>query len=177
MAKSISIPPQVVECLNYFAPADRGMAFTAVFEYIATGAEPGQEISAAARGAFEFARRVIDPILERRRKAAERRAARKAALQALQNPDNAEAAENAVPPAEAPVAEEPVVAKKEKRRKINPEHIYEMRRVVNNVYSGRGDTEEQRDAMIRRELHSRFPGLYSDIIYDKNGYIELCPAI
>lgn len=114
MAKSLAIPQQVVECLNYFAPADRGQAFTAIFEYISTGKEPGNDISAAARGAFEFARRIIDPIIERRRKAAERRAARKAALQESQSPEiqtvEAETSRNVGSPSHPQATVRPVVS-------------------------------------------------------------------
>lgn len=171
MTKLISIPRQIVECLSYFSSADRGEAYQAILIYIDTQELPNDDISPAARGAFEFARRIIDPILERRKRAAERRLARKKAMESCINSTDSSPL-NEVEDTTPPDPQKAVPRKV----KINSEHIYTMRSVVNMAYRRNYESEEKRDADIRNELNRRFPGIYSDITYDKSGFIKLHPA-
>lgn len=159
MNKSFAIPQQVIDCLNFFDCADRGMAFSAIFDYANKGIEPSDTMTPAARGAFEFARRVIDPILERRRKAAERRAARKASALATATA-NAKASEanSAKAPCTPP-----------------DEHIRTMKKVVALAFK-LCSTKAKRDDKIFEEMNKRYPGQYKDIIYDDRGNVLLVPA-
>lgn len=173
MAKLIAIPKQIVECLQFFSPADRGDAYQAILTYIDSGKMPSQDISPAARGAFEFAKRIIDPILERRRRAAQRRLDRKNAQATGELPSAKNTSQTAGLPAENDTSPQ---TRKHQKIKVNPEHIFAMRSIVKAAYSSSFRTEEERDATIRWEMHRRYPGIYRDITYDKSGFIQLHPV-
>lgn len=162
MNKTFALPQQIIDCLRHYAPADRGEAFTTIFDYANHGIEPDDSISPAARGAFEFARLIIDPILERRRKAAERRKARK------------EQAEDA-PPQESPVVQSIPPTEAASADAVPPEHIRMMKKVVDLAHRT-CSTKAKRDEKIQSELHRRYPGVYAGIEYDKAGNVILCPA-
>lgn len=164
MNKSFAIPQQVIDCINFFDYADRGMAFSAIFDYANKGIEPSASISAAARGAFEFARRIIDPILARRRKATERRAARK------------EAARQAAEAGRKESEKESKKAMADDKRAAIEEHTHIMRKVVDLAYRT-CSTNARREDKIRSELERRFPGQYRDIIYDSRANVILVPAV
>lgn len=171
MIKNFALPQQVIDCLNFFAPADRGEAFTALFNYINKGILPGDDISPAARGAFEFARVTIDPIIERRKRAAEKRMQRKAAKYAADCEIKADSESNAIVMEGNRTAND--VAD---RNDIINEHIRKMNKVVLLAQKA-CSTNALRDKKIREELNRRYPGQYSDILYDRNGVIELVAAV
>lgn len=160
MCKSIFIPRAVYECLNFFAPADRGMAYSAILSYIDSCSLPPADISDAARGAFEFARRIIDPILERKRKAAERRAARKATQDE---------------PATQPDLLQQHQSEPSGSVAIPQEHLDVMRKVVDLAFKT-CSTKARRDEKIYSEMGKRYPGMYRYIFYDRDGNVTLCPA-
>lgn len=206
---SFSLPIQVVETLDYFDDADRGQVYSAIFAYVITGKEPGDELSGAARGAFGFARLIIDPIIKRRNRAKERRKAKKAqekiheaskASGTTQITDISDTDESfkqikmTVSSGKMEISEksesvDSCVFSDKSNASHNfgisevfddsgnsePSHIEIMQKIIDRTFkldmSGRRRYEK-----IRYELMRRFPGIYSDIIYDRHGKIkELVP--
>ena len=69
---------QITNSLEILPDAERGQAYSAIFAYIYTGKIIADDAPYPVRLAFSFAKAEIDRILERRRRAKERRDARKA---------------------------------------------------------------------------------------------------
>lgn len=61
--KPFALPLQLVSALESFAPADRGEAYSLIFNYIYYRQEPSEDCSPAARGAFELAMIILAPEL------------------------------------------------------------------------------------------------------------------
>ena len=81
--KPIAIPSEVISAINFLEPADRGMAYTAMFAHIFETPFDLDTLSPAARAAFEMAKIILAPALRRRQRAAERAAAKKLAREAV----------------------------------------------------------------------------------------------
>ena len=80
--KPIAIPAEVILAVNFLEPADRGMAYTAIFAHIFETPFELDTLSPAARAAFEMAKIILAPALRRRQRAAEQAAAKKLAKEA-----------------------------------------------------------------------------------------------
>lgn len=173
---SYIIPADVVEILNKLEDADRGQAFTSIFDYIFKNRLPdASRISPAALCAFEFTKRIIMKAVERFRKAEQRRALKKAEKESrLQSQPDSLTDGNQADSPQSPVeksTESPV-------KEIPPKHIKKMRKEV--LFSFRlydkPEDAEKRDKRIKAELQRNFPGLYSDITYDSEGNVTLHTA-
>ena len=151
--KPFAIPVEVVNAFEFLAPADRGMAFSALFAHIYGNPFDVSSLSGAARATFEMAKIVIEPALRRRRKAAER-AAEKAAQKAMEK-DPVPAEEFQLDLGEVP-----------------PEHIEKMERVVKRALRKNSCAARKRK-IIEKEMNRLFPGVYSGIEYDESGNVVL----
>ena len=164
-----SIPAEVINAINFLDPADRGLAFSALFELLA-GDEPSVELTPAARAAFEFAKIIIMPAIERRRRAEQRRAER---LEAAKKADPTR--REAIPAPEKQPADKWTAEYCNELAKSLEADTKIMKKVVDLAFRT-CSTKNKVDRQVRQQLQSRFNGKYSDIFYDRNGNCQLIPA-
>ena len=74
----MNIPNCILEALDSLEPADRGMAYCAVIDYIRTETDPEYEISGVAQAMFILCKQILNPILRRRKRDAANRARKRA---------------------------------------------------------------------------------------------------
>ena len=199
--KPIAIPAEVISAINFLEPAERGMAYTAIFAHIFETPFDLDTLSPAARAAFEMAKIILAPALRRRQRAAERAAAKKLAKEAekeASTPSRAvqsvqldkldQSTQSAQPSQEQEEVDGRAVIDSlmqfYKERDMEQQyledipdyrrHLGVMRQVVKKAYRV-CTTAEGRDKRIREQLEWRFPGMYKDIIYNDKGKLLLVP--
>ena len=171
----MNIPTEIINIVNYLEPADRGLAFSAIFALV-NDWDSIEELTPAAKAVVEMAKLILMPKIERRRKAAERRKARKAAAEGsatfVEETQSDEAQSNPMPlnPVNENSCSDP-----QESAKILAEHTNTMTKVVDLAFRT-CSTKRKVDERIREQLQKRYPGLYSDIKYTRNGPVLLIPA-
>ena len=171
----MNIPTEIINIVNYLEPADRGLAFSAIFALI-NDWDSTEELTPAAKAVVEMAKLILMPKIERRRKAAERREARKAAAESpatfVEETQSDETQSNPMPlnPVNENSGSDP-----QESAKILAEHTNTMTKVVDLAFRT-CSTKRKVDERIREQLEKRYPGLYSDIKYTRNGLVMLIPA-
>ena len=172
---NMNIPAEIINIVNYLEPADRGLAFSAIFALV-NNWESAEELTPAAKAVVEMAKLILMPKIERRRKAAERREARKAAAE---SPAISVEEKQSVEAPTASIALNPVnensCSDPQESAKILAEHTNTMTKVVDLAFRT-CSTKRKVDERIREQLEKRYPGLYSDIKYSRNGLVMLIPA-
>ena len=170
--KNISLPYAVINAVNCLDPVDRGHAFSAVFALV-EGKEIAETLSPAAMSVFELAKIILLPLIERRRRDAERRILKKQQSKSEKvSPEN----DSQKPMSESVVQQVKVQMNKDEPAMVDPEHV----RVMKDVVWFACQTSLTDDLARRRildQLRIRYPGKYSDIKYDRHGNVTLIPAL
>ena len=171
----MNIPTEIINIVNYLEPADRGLAFSAIFALV-NDWESTEELTPAAKAVVGMAKLILMPKIERRRKALERRKSRKTMAEsevtAVEETQLAETPHMAEPLISCNAAE---VAEPTDDAKILAEHTHTMSKVVELAYRT-CSTKRKVDERVREQLEKRYPGLYSDIKYSRGGCVMLIPA-
>ena len=175
---NMNIPTEIINIVNYLEPADRGLAFSAIFVLV-NDWESNEQLTPAAKAVVEMAKLILMPKIERKRKAAERRKAKMASTAEAEIPATAvEETQHT----ETPSAVEPLnscnaneEANPDDGAKTLAEHTNTMAKVVDLAFRT-CSTKRKVDERIREQLEKRYPGLYSDIRYSRNGLVTLIPA-
>lgn len=145
------LPTKVIDSINRLEPADRGIVFTAVFNYINHGYTPDPvRMSPVAMAVFELVQMILEPKLRRRSLARKRKASM----------------EEAVPESVAPAD-----VKEYKDFRYNISRYPTFKNLIINVCRKYSDPEI-RDALILPELRRR-AGNFMDIAYYPDGSVEL----
>lgn len=64
--RPFALPLELIKALELLSDDERGQAYSAIYAFIYTGAEPGEAISPVARAIYELAKVIIKPKLRRR---------------------------------------------------------------------------------------------------------------
>lgn len=100
----MNIPEKIVEAIELLPIVERGQLYCAVIGFMRNGTDPDFEMTDVARASYILARKVLEPILRRRKRDAANRLRKKLAAGAQRPADNEKnTAKSPMPSAVEPV--------------------------------------------------------------------------
>lgn len=173
MKRTHSLPVSVTNFFKLLEDTERGMAYAILIEYLETGKLPERELPSAVRCAIQYA---IEKLQHRKIPQANSvssgqnlKAIPAAETHTSQSTDNVKSSGHSTSEKLNATINTLVNA-----AQADPDDVEKMEKVVKLAYKT-CSTKAKIDSKIRSELERRFPGKYSDIIYDKTGLALLIP--
>lgn len=187
--KPISLPHEIFRILENLEPADRGLAYSAIFKKLYEDTDPDMPaLPAAVRLAYEFTMLMLrnkkrvrtQPVVPEAKPTSE-------VAHEADDPTDFESrlvsdpvlvydipSLTACADAE-PISDTDCISEREvlpESSYINFSHLETMQRFSDNIFR-RYKHDHQRKHQLRKELHRLYPGQYKDIVFDALGRVSL----